>query len=109
MKKTHRIIALVLALTFMFCFTAMSASAATTEIQPRGTCPNCINGYVTSSHYMVGDYKDYRYTMVGYNECSHMTVSHAHYNVLYEVRADCGNCSYNEVTYSYYNYFCPYS
>ena len=39
--KTKRLVALVLALTMVFCFMAMSASAATTEIQPRATCANC--------------------------------------------------------------------
>lgn len=109
MKKTNRVVAFVLVLAFVFAFMAMSASAAITEVQPRGTCPQCINGYVTSTVGMVGKYTDYRYTMVGYNECDHMTMSHAHYKVLYEVRAICNNCSFNEVTYSYWdNDFCPY-
>ena len=108
-KKSKRIISLILALTMVFTFMAMSASAATTEIQPRGTCPQCINGYVTSTIEMVGKYTDYKRISVGYNQCSYMTMPHSHYNVKYEVRAICRNCSYNEVTYSYQQEFCPYS
>ena len=109
MRKTKRIVALVLALTMVFCFMAMSASAATTEVQPRGTCPQCINGYVTTTTKMEKYYTNYTSTEIGYNECSYQTMPHVHYYVKYNVWVDCNNCSYNGVSYSYWRYFCPHS
>lgn len=106
--KTKRLVALALALTMVFCFMAMSASAATTEIQPRGTCPKCINGYVTSRIQVVGSINDYPPYLTGYGECGKMTMPHLHRDVHYEVWVDCSLCSYNGVSYSYWRVDCIY-
>ena len=110
MKKTKRVVAFVLVLAFVFAFMAMSASAAMTEVQPRGTCPQCINGYVTSTIQMKGTHNPNKYEEIGYGECSNMTMPHRHYEAKYDVWVDCNNCSYYGVSYSYTGcYFCVYA
>ena len=107
--KTKRLVALVLALTMVFCFMAMSASAATTEIQPRGTCPQCINGYVTTTTKIVGSPEMSNPKEVGYGTCGNMTMPHIHYRAKYQVLVDCNNCSYSGVSNTYYAYnYCIY-
>lgn len=92
-KKTKRIISLILALTMVFTFMAMSASAANTEVQPRGTCPNCINGYIESE-------VTYLYEVrVNVTQCPLSNIPHTHTKKYYEITARCRNCGYVEVSY----------
>lgn len=104
-KKSRRIIALVLALTMIFTFMAMSASAATTEVQPRGTCPNCTNGYIVSE--TKGDVIDWDNPFYNHN-CTNIGASHAHYYRHYTIKLSCRNCGYLTWTYPTVTY-CPHA
>lgn len=92
MKKHKKIISLLLALVMVCSFMAMSASAATTEVQPRGTCPNCINGYVETT-------KNASSTAYGHYtipSCSRMSVPHEHYKQRFTIVTTCRNCGYRD-------------
>lgn len=94
MKKSKRILALVLVLALAFTSFAMLASADTAEgIQPRGiSCPEC------------GTWVDTRYerefiTQVWVGSCSNRSYGHYHnINNVYEVE-NCSNCSYYNRSY----------
>ena len=106
MRKSKRIIALILALTMMFTFMAMSASAATIEIptvQPRGTCPQCINGYMEDDNVM----EEYNY---GYSDsCPNIGARHMHYKHVFEYATLCRNCRYRNVYRVTSKIYCPYN
>ena len=107
MKKHKKIISLLLALVMVCSFMAMSASAATTEVQPRGTCPNCINGYVRSTKKLAKGEDPYAHDY-DLATCTKMSAPHAHYkNVSYTITAVCSNCGYKEIT-PYVGKWCPY-
>ena len=97
--KTKRLVALVLALTLVFCFMAMSASAATTEIQPRGTCPSCTYGYVeTKTEVFEVDGNPYNNPQKT-TTCTKMGASHVHYQeVIYRITTTCRNYGYVDHT-----------
>ena len=98
MKKTKRIIALVMALTLMFAFMAMSASAATTEVQPRATCTKCGSGDTFTGSKCTA----IKRTFV--NGCSEYP-SLGHYHVMYYDRDfyQCRSCGYiYEYNHFYY-------
>lgn len=107
-KKSKRIISLVLALTMIFTFMAMSASAATTEVQPRASyCPQC--GGLGFQHW-----KTYYHTedctennVNGYYSCPSCPGSHAHFDVRAEIYSRCATCGYTEVFQTITSY-CPY-
>ena len=109
MRKSKRIIALVLALTMMFTFMAMSASAATTEIQPRASiCPQC-GGYGfqhTRTYWDTAHY--YEYDIIDYYSSSAAPARHAHYNVPKIIESRCATCAYVEEYESEYAPYCPY-
>ena len=110
MRKTKRIIALVLALTMVFCFMAMSASAATTEVQPRAaTCPQCGNPSYQSiqSGYDTAHYLNYGHTEAIY-KCKNMGAYHAHYYVPYINKTRCATCGYSKTEYPSTMLYCPY-
>ena len=103
--KTKRLVALVLALVMMFCFMAVSASAATTEVQPRGNCPGCTIGYVYIQEENLDSYMyDNSYDMVS---CSKMSALHAHYHMPKRATVTCSNCGYRD-QYTYTGRACPY-
>lgn len=85
-KKSKRIISLILALTMMFTFMAMSASAATTEIQPRGACPLCGSADTRSVTYLRSSET---YSVSG---CSKIATAHSHLVKRYEVVTTCIGC-----------------
>ena len=97
-----KLLSFVLVVAMVFTFMAMSVSAATTVIQPRGTCPQCVNGYVSTTTKPSGSsYGDYQTT------CSNMSVLHRHYKQKYVITATCRNCGYIETT-SYVKDCCIY-
>ena len=108
MSKKIKLLSFVLVVAMVFTFMAMSVSAATTVIQPRGTCPQCTNGYVSTSTEVFeidGNPYNNQYKMT---TCSKMGTSHAHYlNVRYRLTTTCRSCGYVEHTI-YYSHFCPY-
>ena len=101
-----KLLSFVLVVAMVFTFMAMSVSAATTVIQPRGTCPQCTNGYVETTKKLTDPSPtkhDYELTT-----CSKMSVQHAHYkNVKFLITASCRNCGYVDKT-TYYGLYCPY-
>lgn len=111
MKRYRRLISLALAFVMVFSFVAMSASAATTEIQPRAsTCPQCGNlsyqsvwsGYDTANYWI--------YSSAGDKfQDSGMAAYHTHYKVRYISIIRCATCGCSE-TYksSAYIVYCPY-
>ena len=105
MKKAKRIIALILALALIFAFMAMSVSAATTEVQPRGyTCDNCGGSYNIS-----GDKYYVSAGSVRADTCSYNSISHTHplRKVYREILcATCGNVVGS--TYITTQQQCPY-
>lgn len=101
MKKTRKIIALVLALTFMFCFMAMSASAATTEIQPRGIACDCGSSNTRTTN---NGYKRYSHTEVG--GCSeYPSVRHLHVVYKTEYEFKCYTCGEHYTYYASPSYY----
>lgn len=97
MKKAKRIIALVLVMAFVVAFMAMSASAATTEIQPRATCASC-GGWDTVTGSMCSAIS--RTFVSGCSEYPNL----GHYHVRYYDRDfyQCRSCGY---TYEYNKYY----
>ena len=105
MKKHRKLISLILAIVMMSTLLAMSASAATTEVQPRGTCPSCTYGYLSTSVVNLdSDPYDNTYTLT---TCSKMGAKHAHYDMPKKATVTCSNCSYYD-TYTYTGKYCPY-
>ena len=100
MKKTRKIIALVLALTFMFCFMAMSASAATTEIQPRTSCASCGSTNTVTGSRSIKVYEQY----VG--GCSNITAAHTHVIYRNEYFYNCASCGRSTVYNTTYTTVC---
>lgn len=105
MKRMKTILALILVFAFVLSFMAMSASAATTVVQPRGTCPSCKNGYISSR--VTKDWIDYNNPKWKSN-CSNIGVSHAHYNEYMTITATCANCGYVETSNVTRDY-CPHA
>lgn len=94
MKKSKRILALVLVLALAFTSFAMFASADTAEeIQPRGmSCPECGTWINTK-------YVRERVAQVWVGSCDDRNYGHYHYiNDVYDLR-DCTNCSYYSRSY----------
>ena len=107
MKKSKRLISLILAVVMVLSFMAMSASAATTEVQPRGTCPQCINGYVETVY---GAYNSSKPDGI-YHSCPNIGVGHEHYIRHFpNAKTVCRNCGF---TYKFPNglnrEYCPYN
>ncbi len=111
-KKSKRIISLVLALTMIFTFMAMSASAAATEvpeIQPRASiCPKCGGyGYTYwySYFYDTGNYTEYAIT--GRGGCIAGPATHVHYLLEADIYSRCATCHYSTYYHGKDDY-CPY-
>ena len=86
MRKTRRIVALVLVLTFIFAFTAMSASAAITE------CSRCGDHDVTDTYVRTTT------TPVSVSSCARINGSHYHIQRETIYRFKCNYCGF---TYEY--------
>ena len=106
LRKNRRIIALAMVFVMMFAFMAMTASAATTEVQPRGTCPNCTHGYMEEGTIQ---YKD-RVLGSWSDPCPNIGVSHQHYLDRYFYTTICRNCGYTSYyLLAYTREYCPYN
>lgn len=104
--KTKRLIALVLALTLVFCFMAMSASAATTEVQPRGTCPSCIHGYMNTYYGIKSSEANGPWS----ERCPNMGARHQHkYHYFEDAYTKCGMCGYKLFVGTLRREYCPYN
>ena len=73
MRKTRRMIALVLALTFMFCLMAVSFSVSAEEIQLRTACSKC--GYSSLKATTSDSVDSYTESV---NGCEYVTAAHIH-------------------------------
>ena len=105
MLKNKRLISLVLAVVLVFAFMVMTASAATIEVQPRGTCPSCTYGYVETV--TVENYIDWDHPFYNHN-CTNVGSSHAHYNRYRTIKSTCRNCG--NITWSYpVTVYCPHA
>ena len=109
-RKHRRVVSLLLAIVMMCTCLAMSASAATTEVQPRAsTCPQCGGAgfqYYTSRPYTVGYYNR---TQISRDGCTAGPSTHVHFIVPVEIVSRCSTCGYTE-TYvsSSTTVYCPY-
>lgn len=108
MKKSKRMISLVLALIMVFCFMAVSASAATTEVQPRGTCPSCIYGYMETIY---GSYTSSNPDGILHTGCGGTAVGHEHYIRTFPYAYTlCRNCGYTgDIPGTLTRYYCPHT
>ncbi len=112
-KKSKRIISLVLALTMMFTFMAMSASAATTEVpevQPRASiCPQCGGyGYQYWKTVYTNPIPYYRYPQISRGSCTAGPATHVHYDDLpATIYSRCATCGYIS-TYNTTKDYCAY-
>ena len=106
MKKHKKIISLLLALVMVCSFMAMSASAAMTEVQPRGTCPNCINGYMENTYKYKSLIKEKYNWSTG---CPNMGAGHWHAQHLCNVTTKCRNCGYSSPAGTAPKEYCPYN
>ena len=105
MKKYRRLISLILAIAMVSTFMAMSASAAMTEVQPRGTCPSCTYGYVET----VTLENDIDWDNPFYNHsCTNVGASHAHYYRYRTIKSTCRSCGYVEWYYPV-TVYCPHA
>lgn len=106
--KVKRILSLILAIVMVLSFMAMSASAATTEVQPRATCPQC-GGYGFVYYYStVPNTTEYwNRPIEGYHNCKTCAASHAHYWVPAVVTHRCSTCGH-KLTVNTTVEFCPY-
>lgn len=111
-KKSKRIISLILALTMVFTFMAMSASAATTEVpevQPRASyCPQCGG---LGFQYWYTDFQPekeyYKYDTCSRNGCTAGPSTHVHYVLPAYIYSKCATCGYYERFWGT-DAFCPY-
>ena len=109
MKKSKRLISLILAVVMVLSFMAMSASAATTEVQPRATCPKC-GGYGYA--YWKTEYPTNLdlslYQQISRGTCTAGPSTHVHYkSVPAKVYSRCSSCGLQKYIDTFRNY-CPY-
>ena len=100
--KTKRLVALVLALTLVFCFMAMSVSAATTEIQPRAYCSRCGSHGLSTTTETLYEKSLYR------DSCSAVGFGHYHPEKRLKIVCTCMTCGYVESTTYHTSTTCPY-
>ena len=108
MRKSKRIIALVLALTMMFTFMAMSASAATVElpiISPKATCGHCGS---SSFRYSYSRTESLKYLWKEDATCNYMSAYHAHFKVPSVMYTYCRTCGHCVSTLNYEAIYCPH-
>lgn len=104
-RKNRRIIALAMVFVMMFAFMAVTASAATTEVQPRGTCPNCTHGYMENDKDQRISHEEYYWS----DSCPNIGARHMHYRDTFEKATICRNCGFRNVLSTYTRIYCPYN
>ena len=106
MKRMKTILALILVFAFVLSFMAMSASAATTVVQPRASCSKC-GGYAFR-YERVRNEKG-KYVWQENVTCSSASFPHAHYKVPTTQYTYCATCGNHIDTTNYGATYCPYA
>lgn len=106
MRRGKRIISIVMVLTLVLCFCAMSASAMNTEIQPRVNCAQCgapLSSFNidTSETYTATD--EIRWV----DSCSKLSTGHVHYKYKIRTTRHCRTCGNIVDSSTRYAFLCP--